>query len=318
MSALEGRRVALSVIAGMAFVAAAIFGSDGWTEPAAGRGAVVFNEHMIVGLSEPLNVADVDAVFWHVFSQLKSDVRVYPTENYYYFIVYAGGRQLWGNFRLAPGDRDRGFLHFAYFEYNDDPQHPDDFFTKYKRYGPADGVTVTRRDERTYAVRFRDRVVTFHLNHLDQKPPRTARLRPDETFVMRTWDESGFQFFLVFDRARAHFLWILNGGDRSRQSAAAQRRSPHRSSQRIRLLRRRAAEPENPRRGARAERQTEQLLRRTIRSARRQLRVGRRAEQVHSGGVSLYPGPRRRVRRVHRHRGLAGGDHTVSRVRGAG
>ena len=35
-------------------------------------------------------------MFAHVFSRLPDEVTVYPSENYYYFILNVDGRQIWG------------------------------------------------------------------------------------------------------------------------------------------------------------------------------------------------------------------------------
>ncbi|HJN92717.1 MAG TPA: hypothetical protein QGF05_08345 [Dehalococcoidia bacterium] len=35
-------------------------------------------------------------------------------------------------------------------------------------------------------------------------------LRSDEIFIQRTFDESGYEFYLIFNEATNHFLWLLN------------------------------------------------------------------------------------------------------------
>ena len=178
-------------------------------EPAKAR-PILLNETIIQGLYSRLDVARPDAVLWHVFSALGDEVRVYPSENYYYFSFHAGGRFFHGNLRLAVEDRDRGILHFAYFEYNPDPKHPDDFYSVYKTYGPDSRIRIQKLSRFLYAVTLREKTVRFRLEDLDQTPPRTIRVRPSEDFVFRTWDESGFKFLLLFDRDRSHFLWVLD------------------------------------------------------------------------------------------------------------
>ena len=83
---------------------------------------LLFNQKLVEGLTtESVDLNDVDEVFWHIFSRLPDQVTVYPSENYYYFIMYTDRRQLWGNIRLAAGRRDRGVLSFAYFEFRETP-----------------------------------------------------------------------------------------------------------------------------------------------------------------------------------------------------
>ena len=51
-----------------------------------------------------------------VLESLPDRVKVYPTENYYYFHFFHQGVRYAGNLRLDMMDRDKGKLHFAYFE----------------------------------------------------------------------------------------------------------------------------------------------------------------------------------------------------------
>ena len=96
-------------------------GASGKPEAGAGPDAyLLFNQRWIEGLTvDTVDFEDVDAMFWHVFSGLPDEVVVYPSENYYYFIVYLGGRQFWGNIRLPAGRWDRGVLSFGYFEFKE-------------------------------------------------------------------------------------------------------------------------------------------------------------------------------------------------------
>ena len=70
---------------------------------------LLLNQKWVEGLStDSVDLEDVDEMFWHIFSRLPGEVTVYPSENYYYFILYLDKRQLWGNIRLAAGRRERG------------------------------------------------------------------------------------------------------------------------------------------------------------------------------------------------------------------
>src|SRR5688572_2563251 len=44
---------------------------------------------------DEVDLEDVDAYFWHIFSRLPDEVTIYPSENYFYFIDYVAGRQIW-------------------------------------------------------------------------------------------------------------------------------------------------------------------------------------------------------------------------------
>ena len=63
-----------------------------------------------------LNVEDPMAVFGFVMSQLPERVKVYPTENYYYFGFMHNGIRYAGNIRLDASNRDEGKADFGYFE----------------------------------------------------------------------------------------------------------------------------------------------------------------------------------------------------------
>ena len=63
-----------------------------------------------------LPLSDPKAMLAFVLESLPDRVKVYPTENYYYFTFYSQGVRYAGNIRLDMMDRDKGKLHFAYFE----------------------------------------------------------------------------------------------------------------------------------------------------------------------------------------------------------
>src|ERR1700730_17362678 len=63
-----------------------------------------------------LAVNDPTAVFAFVLNSLPDRVKVYPTENYYYFTFIHNGTPYAGNIRSELGDVDRFTLHFFYIE----------------------------------------------------------------------------------------------------------------------------------------------------------------------------------------------------------
>jgi len=169
------------------------------------------NQQWIEGLyDEELDLRDVDAVFWRVFSGLPNLVTVYPSENYYYFKLYIDDREIWGNIRIAAGYRERGVISFAYFEFDEFALIYEEKFSRSKLYGAEEGVAVEELDGFTYAVSYQDKTVTFLLHQIPQEPPRFFDLGENEVFVERTFDESGYQFFLIFNEQKNYFLWVLN------------------------------------------------------------------------------------------------------------
>ncbi|HSA02818.1 MAG TPA: hypothetical protein P5055_18965, partial [Candidatus Paceibacterota bacterium] len=111
-----------------------------------------------------LDLNDVDAVFGHVFARLPAEVTIYPSENYYYFVLYVQGRQIWGNIRLPAGRRERGVLSFGYSEFNEFPSSPGEYLSRSKYFTDADGLLIKARDPLTFEVRYSGRMVVFHLH----------------------------------------------------------------------------------------------------------------------------------------------------------
>lgn len=172
------------------------------------------NQRLNEGLgSTELDIRDVDVMFTTVFASLPEEVTVYPSENYYYWIMYVDGRQIWGNIRLAAGHRELGELSFAYFEFDEFDYMSDRGVTRAKVFAADDGVIVTKIDHFTYTVAYLNKTITFNLLQLPQEPPKHFDLGPDEVFVERTFDESGYQFFLIFNEANNYFFWVLNEED---------------------------------------------------------------------------------------------------------
>jgi hypothetical protein len=173
---------------------------------------LLLNQKFVEGLSTDggVDVTDVDSVFRYLFGRFPDEVIVYPSENYFYFILNIDGRQFWGNMRLPAGRRENGVLSFAYFEFIDFPSVPGQGLSRAKYYTDADGLIITEIDPLTWDVRFRGKTVRFHLHPLRTDPPESFALGPDEQFVERTFDESGYQFFLMFNKKKNYFFWVLN------------------------------------------------------------------------------------------------------------
>jgi len=170
---------------------------------------ITFNQKMIEGLQSGLQIEDTTAVFRAVFFALDDEVVVYPTENYYYFQIYARGETIWGNLRLDARDRDEGTIHLGYFEYDENGRHQDREGWD-KAFSAADGVAVKRVDNLVYSVTYSGRSVTFRLNDISAEKPDFRSLTSQETFVGPIFDESGLKFFLLFNRKARHLLYMLN------------------------------------------------------------------------------------------------------------
>ena len=172
---------------------------------------LLFNQRIIEGLSaQDLDTHDVDQVFAYIFSRLPDEVIVYPSENYFYFVLYADGIQWWGNIRLPARTRADGDLSFAYFEFEDFPVGARSGDSHAKMLNESDGVLVREQSRFVWEVEYEGKIVEFHLNELRQDRPRSFVLDQNEVCIQRTFDESGLQWFLLFNREHNYFIWVLN------------------------------------------------------------------------------------------------------------
>lgn len=147
-------------------------------------------------------------VFGTVFEALPDRVKVYPTENYYYFTFLNDGAPWNGNIRLDASDRDKGKLHFAYSEDLADWREETDVI--HVVLDQTNDVSVERVERFLYRVTYRGKSVLFELNDLSGVKPPDGALAPDEKFVGPIFDESGLRFFLVFNTRLKLFHYVLD------------------------------------------------------------------------------------------------------------
>ena len=168
------------------------------------------NQGYIEELARPtsLNVADPMVVFGFVMSQLPERVKVYPTENYYYFGFMQDGIRYAGNIRLDASNRDEGKVIFAYFE--DTSQWYDDAPVQHAILDASQGVSVEKVEPLVYRVSYQGKSVVFALNDLRTVKPPASALSADETFIGPIFDESAIRFFLVYNSKLKIFLYILD------------------------------------------------------------------------------------------------------------
>jgi hypothetical protein len=155
-----------------------------------------------------LDIKDPVAVFGFVFANLPERVKVYPTENYYYFTFILNGAPYDGNFRLDASNRDDGKVIFAYSEDLEEWRKETD--VSHVILDTAQGVKLEKVAPLVYRMTYRDKSVVFELNDLSAVKPPPNALAPNETFIGPVFDESGIRFFLVFDRKLKIFHYILD------------------------------------------------------------------------------------------------------------
>jgi hypothetical protein len=155
-----------------------------------------------------LAVNDPMAVFAFVLNGLPDRVKVYPTENYYYFTFFHGGTRYAGNVRIEPGDGDKVTVHFVY--YQDGSEWHEEGPLKHVVLDGSRGVGVEKIERLVYRLSYGGRSVVFALNDLSQVRPPAGALAPGETFIGPIFDESAVRFFLVYNSKLKLFHYILD------------------------------------------------------------------------------------------------------------
>lgn len=171
---------------------------------------VFTNETYIKELSRKstLRIDNPKAVFLHILKSLPPRVKVFPTENYYYFYFYHNGAKYVGNLRLDVDMRKKGLVFFNYFR-----ETRDWFFDESDRkstFGQSDGVVLDRVSPLVYRLTADGTSVVFELNDVSAARPPSGLLDKDETYIGPVFDESGIPFFLVFNRELKIFHFLLD------------------------------------------------------------------------------------------------------------
>jgi hypothetical protein len=154
------------------------------------------------------DVTDKKAVFAFVLGSLPERVKVYPTENYYYFVFFHQGMRYAGNIRLENTTRDLGKVHFAYsIDFTEWKEQDRVFYTVFDA---TQGITVEKLDRLVYRIAFGPKSVIFELNDLSGIRPPDGMLGADERFIGPIFDESAIRFFLVYNQKLKLFHYVLD------------------------------------------------------------------------------------------------------------
>lgn len=155
-----------------------------------------------------LAVNDPMAVFAFVLNSLPDRVKVYPTENYYYFKFFHGGAPYAGNIRIEPADSGKVTVHFVYYE--DWSEWHQDTPLTHVVLDASRGVGVEKLDRLVYRLTYGGKSVVFALNDLSQVKPQPGALAPGEIFIGPIFDEAAIRFFLVYNSKLKVFHYILD------------------------------------------------------------------------------------------------------------
>lgn len=174
------------------------------------RPRVYTNEQLIEDVTKEtsLPIDDPKAMFAFILESLPDRVKVYPTENYYYFYFYYRGTRYAGNIRIDAADRDQGKVHFAYYAELSEWRMDD--AVQHNLFGKDDGILVEKIEPLTYRVTIGGRSVVFELNDLSSVKPPAGALGPDDRYLGPVFDESGIRFFLIFNRELKLFHYVLD------------------------------------------------------------------------------------------------------------
>jgi hypothetical protein len=156
-----------------------------------------------------LEIGDPMAVFAYVLDSLPERVKVYPTENYYYFWFIHHGTRYAGNIRLDAITRDQGKVEFSYYpdltEWKDEMKGD-----TYVVLDASRGVAVELIERLVYRLSYKGKSVVFALNDLSQVKPPPSTLGPDDKYLGPIFDESAIRFFLVYNSKLKIFHYILD------------------------------------------------------------------------------------------------------------
>jgi len=195
--------VALALVAAGCAAAAA-------ADQAPPRPRLVTHESLVDELMRPAELPEGDplAMFAYVLRALPERVKVYPTENYYYFSFMYKKVRYAGNMRLDAMDRDQGKVHFAYYE--DLAEWKDESPVTHVVLDMTQGVAVEKLDRLLYRISYGDKTVVFALNDLSAVKPPPGAIGPDEKYIGPIFDDSAIRFFLVYNTKLKIFHYLLD------------------------------------------------------------------------------------------------------------
>jgi hypothetical protein len=178
--------------------------------PAAAATKLFTHQSYVEELQQPadVDVRDPKAVLEMVLGSLPAEVKVYPTENYYYFKFHQRGLPYAGNIRLENGLRDQGKVHFAYAV--EATGWGPAAHAEHVLFDSAQGVAVEKIDRFHYRITFRGKSVVFALNDLSGVKPPDGLLGPHERYIGPVFDDSAIRFFLIYNDKIKTFMYLLD------------------------------------------------------------------------------------------------------------
>jgi len=154
---------------------------------------------------EHVDFDDQDKMFEAVLASLNDEIKVYPSEGYYYFWFHHHGNLMSGNIRFDYNLRKEGRLSFVYY-YNTTHGDVGDYLNS-KIFEPSEDFSLTpASDDNVYTLRYKNRTIRVVL----PIPVSTYEKRENEVHVGDMFDESGIVFSMVFNETANHFFYVLD------------------------------------------------------------------------------------------------------------
>ena len=229
----HAKRASLRSLLQLGHAALVLMMSSACPVHAQGATTLSTNERMIEDLAHatPFDVRDPVSVLDAVLDRLPGEVRVYPTENYYYFALFSGGIAWAGSLRFGPDERAKGQLELSVYKALTGWNETLDGIPR-ALLGAADGVRVEMEAPLSVRVTRGSRSVLFRLNDLSGAVLPASSLAPDERILGPIFDEAAVRFFLVFNGKQKLFHYVLD------ESAPSEILEPLAGSERIVIGRR--------------------------------------------------------------------------------
>jgi len=161
----------------------------------------ILNDLINKKYSNNINFEKDYPVFDYVFKNLPYYSIVYPSYQYYYFQFDYSTKEFAGNLRFT--EADDGKLAFGYFEKNKIQEN-----RYFKIFGKKEGVFVEKTSDGVIKINYDGNTKwfkIFSLNKLSEK----MKILEEEEFISKIVDESGINFYLIYNSEVSSFYYIL-------------------------------------------------------------------------------------------------------------
>ena len=164
----------------------------------------LLNELVNGKYSNNINFEKDYPVFDYVFKNLPYYSIVYPSYQYYYFQFDYSGKEFAGNLRFT--ETENGKLAFGYSE--------KDNFEKgsyFKLFDEADGFFVEKVSDEIVKINYDGHTKWFKIFSLSELPEK-INLSKDEEVISKIIDESGINFYLIYNSHVNSFYYLAENG----------------------------------------------------------------------------------------------------------